>query len=559
MADPKLTTTDTATDAELLALSVRIAGRTHKRGLVRSGNGITGDYAEKVVADTLGLKLANASAAAYDALGADGTRYQIKARRMNATGRGTRQLSAIRNLDDNGFDQLIAVLFDRLYKVSHVYVIPPEVVRRPSSLEQPRQRTPARAVQRGAGRSAHPGHQRTLHGCRLAMSKHNLKVKDSRRRLKPRREPYWMDLGKGCAIGFRRGPDSWIARWHNPADKKHHYLALKEALEFEDALEAAQTWWRTVSGGASGSVVRGTVLEALTAYVKAKREHGRDADDIERRIGLTVEGTGLASTRMEQLTLPTFTAWRTSLMPGRANRTVNREVRCIVAGLNWAVKRGGYSGNPLAWSVDALADDLEDEADRAAVFLNPEQRASLIEALHEHPDAQAFLRGLQFTGARPGELAAATVADFDGARLTLRSRKGKSGKLKVRSIDLSSEGVEFFKAQAKGKTPAAPLFVDKLTGAAWVGYRWAKAIRYGIEQANKRLKGKARIPVTASAYSFRHASISELLPVLDPVTVAKHHGTSVAMIERTYFKHIPGSVRAALDGLKANGTNGAAK
>lgn len=116
------------TDAELLALSVQIADELRERGLVRSGNGITGDYAEKLVADTLGLKLANQSASAYDALGADGTRYQIKARRRGI-GRGSRQLGAIRNLDDNGFDQLIAVLFDRFYKVSHAYLIPPEVVR----------------------------------------------------------------------------------------------------------------------------------------------------------------------------------------------------------------------------------------------------------------------------------------------------------------------------------------------------------------------------------------------------------------------------------------------
>lgn len=385
------------------------------------------------------------------------------------------------------------------------------------------------------------------------MSGHNLKGKDARRRLTIRREPYWQDQGKGCAIGFRRGPDTWIARWHNPATKQHHYLALKEATEFEDAKDAAQTWWRSISGGASGSVVRGTVLEALRAYVASKREHGRDADDIERRIKLTVEGKGFASIKVEQLTQASFAAWRTSLLPGRTNRTVNREVRAIIAGLNWAVKRGGFPGNPLAWSVEPLADDIEDEADRAAVFLNEQQRAAIINALVDHPDAAHFLRGLEFTGARPGELAKATVADFDGERLTLRSRKGKTGKIRARCIDLSTEGVAFMREQCKDKTPAAPLFVDKHTGTFWAGYRWAKAIRYGIQQANKGLKGKERIPVTASAYSFRHACISELLQVRDPVTVARHHGTSVAMIEKYYFKFIPGSVKAALDGLKSNG------
>jgi len=33
-----------------------------------------------------------------------------------------------------------------------------------------------------------------------------------RERLKPRREPYWMQLGKGQFLGYRAGADTWHVR-----------------------------------------------------------------------------------------------------------------------------------------------------------------------------------------------------------------------------------------------------------------------------------------------------------------------------------------------------------
>lgn len=376
--------------------------------------------------------------------------------------------------------------------------------------------------------------------------KHNLKSKDYRRRLSVRQEPHWQDLGDGCALGFRRGPDTWVARWHDPHSKRHLYSALRNAVEFEEAKAAAEQWWRTVSGGAVGSVQRGTVADALEAYVKALREHGRNADDIERRVTLTVAGKPFASLKVEHLSRAAVSAWRTGLLKGRAPRTVNREVRCVVAGLNWAVTHGGFAGNPLAWKLQPLADDVDAEPERAAVFLSREQREALIAAVPA--DAQAFLRALDHTGARPGEMAAATVADFDGARLTLRTRKGRGAKLRPRTIELTPAAVEFFAECARGKLPKAPLIAHD--GAHWTRHQWAGAMRYAIQEANKKRKGPERIPVAASAYSFRHSFISEALAVLDPVTVARYCGTSVAMIERTYMRFVPGRVAAALEALR---------
>ena len=68
-----------------------------------------------------------------DATGEDGKRYQIKGWRLAARN-PSRQLSAIRDLDDDGFGVLAAVLFDGVYRIARTALIPVDVVRRRSTL-----------------------------------------------------------------------------------------------------------------------------------------------------------------------------------------------------------------------------------------------------------------------------------------------------------------------------------------------------------------------------------------------------------------------------------------
>jgi integrase len=100
--------------------------------------------------------------------------------------------------------------------------------------------------------------------------------------------------------------------------------------------------------------------------------------------------------------------------------------------------------------------------------------------------------------------------------------------------------------------PAARLFVNA-KGEPWRRDMWAAEVRRAIAAHNKTTHGQGRIPPKASAYSFRHARISELLQVygVDPLTVAAQTGTSLRMIERTYYKFIPSVMREKLSGQKA--------
>jgi integrase len=105
---------------------------------------------------------------------------------------------------------------------------------------------------------------------------------------------------------------------------------------------------------------------------------------------------------------------------------------------------------------------------------------------------------------------------------------------------------------SKGKLPYAPLFTaDGMS--PWRSQLWSSRIKRAIERANETARVAEKIPAKATAYSFRHARISELLQVhgVDPVTVAQQTGTSMEMIERSYLRFIPSALQLKLATLKA--------
>jgi len=374
----------------------------------------------------------------------------------------------------------------------------------------------------------------------------DLSRKRERERLRPRREPYWQRLNKGAYLGYRAGADTWLVRLRDRAGVQH-YGALPSVAEYDEAKKAAEDWFKQMGSAPVRRASKGTVKDALEIYLGYLREQGRDstAKTIEPKFKQVVWGDPIASFPLHSLTREDVREWRERLRDGRQPRSVNRIVRDVQAGLNRALIEG-HVGNPQAWALDPLADDLDEGGD-AAIILAPKQRKALIDAAL--PEAAAFLRGLELTGARPGELAAATIADLDTKRGTLRlmHRKGRPAKLRPRSVVLSAQGAVFFAGQAKGKLPTARLF-PSTTGRPWEAKTWAAEIRAAATIVNARAKGKNRIPPGASAYGFRHARISELLQVhgVDALTVAAQTGTSLRMIEKYYLKFIPQAFRDKL-------------
>ncbi|MCC6934201.1 MAG: hypothetical protein IT406_00695 [Candidatus Yanofskybacteria bacterium] len=106
----------------------RIMDRLRDAGILRSGNNPVADYTEWLVARKLGLELTPNSNKSFDAIHPrTKIRYQIKARRITESGK-PRQMSVIRSTD---FDYLIAVIFDRDFKVLKALKIPKKLIRTP--------------------------------------------------------------------------------------------------------------------------------------------------------------------------------------------------------------------------------------------------------------------------------------------------------------------------------------------------------------------------------------------------------------------------------------------
>jgi integrase len=392
---------------------------------------------------------------------------------------------------------------------------------------------------------------------------YDIVTKTGRSRLPERQEPYWHPLSEGAALGYRqKARGSWIARWRDRAGKVR-FESLGRHPDFNSAQAAAAELVGRMTASSRRTPARGTVRAALAAYVRHLRSIGRRSTAWEagQRFRLTVPRADsedaaevlarFGSMKLKDVTREDVEAWRNGLKAGRANRSVNRQVRSVRAALTYAVEHAGHVGNVKAWKLTPLVDDAEA---KSPVFLTVEQRDRLVAAA---PAAlAALLTGYGHTGARPSELANAVVGDFnaEGGTVTLRHRKGRGSKLKARAVQLSDAGVMFFKEQAKGKLPKAPLLSNESAGH-WTDQQWCGGISRAIEAANKSAKKPAqRIPPGASAYSFRHARISELLQVykVDPLTVAAQTGTSITMIEKYYYSFIASSMREKLNAIKAS-------
>lgn len=112
---------------ELIRFHAEILSELQSRAVLRTANGVAGDYAELLFVNAFGWTRGANSEKAYDATCNKGAKYQIKGRRL-ASQRASRQLSSIRSLEERGFDWLAVVLFDARFDVSAAALVPFELV-----------------------------------------------------------------------------------------------------------------------------------------------------------------------------------------------------------------------------------------------------------------------------------------------------------------------------------------------------------------------------------------------------------------------------------------------
>lgn len=110
-------------DDEVPQVWARSMQELRVRGLVRSANNPVSDIAERLASEHLGLELAPKSSQGHDAIASDGTRYEVKSRRLTPQNQ-SRRMGVIRKLDRAEFDFAVAVIFDEFLTLQEMWKIP---------------------------------------------------------------------------------------------------------------------------------------------------------------------------------------------------------------------------------------------------------------------------------------------------------------------------------------------------------------------------------------------------------------------------------------------------
>lgn len=360
----------------------------------------------------------------------------------------------------------------------------------------------------------------------------------NRDRLKAQREPHWQRLRAGCFLGFRPskrgGKGTWIARAYDEDAGRYQVKSLGDFGTlpgnemFAAAKREAEKLAELVESG-------GKIRAKMETVADACREYAKDRPEAEKRFYRYVYADAIAKVKLDKLRRRHVREWRDRLeaQPAlvsrrkkgdpvereRAPSTVNRDMAVLRAALS-KVLSPGAPNSEAAWQEALKA--IPNANGRRTLYLDRKQRRLLI----DNTDAEAapFVRALCLLPLRPGAMAALAAGDFDKRTAELTIGKDKTGK--PRRIQLPQEAAQLLANQAKGKLPAAPLFM-RANGKAWDKNSWKRPIAAAVTAAE--------LPADATAYTLRHSTITDLVSAgLPLLTIAQISGTSAEMIERHY-------------------------
>ncbi|MEQ1801789.1 MAG: site-specific integrase [Gammaproteobacteria bacterium] len=331
-----------------------------------------------------------------------------------------------------------------------------------------------------------------------------LESRTNRARLAPGKR-HWQTVGKGLAIGYRRGVNggTWYVRRALPGNQyaimsigiadDHREADGEEVLDYfqtqdkarklvaqkvirrsrytvEDCLQDYLAWAETNTKGYAAT------KRAVDAHILPKLGPGRCDDLSAVEIRRWHEGLAKADPRV-----------RTK--PGKAAKhrpidrkdpealrsrkaTANRVLTVLKAALNRAYQDEAIASADAWRKVKPFA-----KADAAKIrYLSADESRRLMNAAS--PEFRSLVRAALLTGARWGELTALRAGDFtiqpgDPTKQTdkrsddngsIHVRESKSGK--PRFIPLTAEGVAFFKAHTAGLASSTFMFT-KADGKPW--------------------------------------------------------------------------------------------
>ena len=378
----------------------------------------------------------------------------------------------------------------------------------------------------------------------------------ARKKLKPRRDPYFHKLTSGVYIGFRKmqaGTDgTWSIRMRDDATGKQVHKALGTLDEhpdferFDRAVEQSKEWVEHAKAG--GITTPKTIADACSFYVEHLRLGGSgkparpaSADDAAKRFQrIVLDDAKFASLELTKLKPVHIQQWHKRLASkpvlrgsGRGNNpskdtgmirsasSMNRDMTTFRAALNHAFVKQWVTSD-FAWKSELRP--IAGAGNRRDLYLDRSQRMALLEAAIQGGSGIApFIRCISALPVRPGALAKLKVSDFDQRTNELSITSDKTG---ARRIALPNIIASIFKDQCKNKLPSAPIF-SKADGSPWNKDAWKGPVKDAVLAAG--------LPDQAVMYSLRHSAITDLIiNGVDPLTVSRLSGTSLMMIQKHY-------------------------
>jgi integrase len=403
---------------------------------------------------------------------------------------------------------------------------------------------------------------------------------EARRKLKVRREPYFMSIEPGLALGYRRSQTAgtWIARRYDPATRRNSEARIGisddyreadglEVLTFAQAQRKVLEQAKTRAEKASGRSF--TVAEAVVDYLDYLRAHRKSAEDTAIKLNAYVIPY-LGERRVSELTPNDFDEWLKAALKRQQRRkprkprpepkrrrkpmsqarrggaeasntspldpeeqrrrrkaTINRVITALKAALNHAHERRRVVACD-AWSrlrkfkgVDAARLRWLTEAEAKRLM----NAAPL--------DLRQFIQGGLLTGCRPGELSRAQSHDFDAQSETLLIPDSKTGK--PRRVPLTAEGVALLESLTARIQPNDLIFT-RADRTPWTRV----AVIRGMQSASDAAKVSPR----ATFYSLRHTYASHLVqqgtPLLFVASALGHR--DARMVEKHYGHFAPSHV-----------------
>lgn len=326
-------------------------------------------------------------------------------------------------------------------------------------------------------------------------------TREARKRLATAHDPYWRSVAHGISIGYRKGPQKaeWYLRRANGQGKY-----LKSTLGQPDDTDPADgrlvlSWQQAVkvalaSPEQAAAMRHGgsTLADVMDEYFasRASRSRSKVAVAMDRQRMVAAVLPDLGRVPVSELTNTRLRGWLNGLvakaMKGsdkldederrerqrKAQATANRNFAILKAILNFAYQQQ-YVGSKAPWDSLKPFRNVDRPRER---FLNLAECQKLIKNCPE--DFGRLVRAALLTGLRYGELGRLRAADYMNGGIVVRTSKSDT----ARRVPLTTEGVEFFKALANGRSDKE-LLLAQADGTAWDRGLQTRRMRFACRKA----------------------------------------------------------------------------